>query len=217
MRAINYDYLIGNKINRLKVISYFHKNRRTYAECECECGNKSTPTMQSLLNGHSKSCGCLNRENLNKSRTTHNKSNTKIYKVYHSMIDRCSNHNMPNFSHYGGRGIKVCEEWKNNFEQFYEWAINNGYREGLSIDRIDVNGNYEPSNCRWVTTYVQNLNKRNSSFITYKGVRKTITEWGKDAVCGVQSFRGRIGAGWDMERALTEPKRVTLEERDQDG
>lgn len=204
MRAYNYDYLIGTKINKLTVLKYIHENHRTYAICKCECGNECKPTMQALLSGHSKSCGCISRERIANQNYKHGMSNQRLYKTYHSMVDRCNNPNLKNYKDYGGRGIKVCDDWK-TFESFKDWALANGYSNVLTLDRIDVNGNYEPSNCRWANNRVQNLNKRNTVRLTFNGITKTLVEWGELSVCGVQAFRGRIQSGWDIARALAEP------------
>lgn len=93
------------------------------------------------------------------------------------MKQRCCGYNAKSYKHYGGRGITVCEEWRNSFEAFYEWAMANGYSDSLTLDRIDVNGNYEPSNCRWATMKEQNNNKRNNRNITYKGETHTLAQW----------------------------------------
>ena len=179
-----------------------------YAECKCECGNISHPTMSALLSGHSKSCGCLQREINTKRCTKHGMNKSRIYKIYHGMLNRCYLNTMPDYESYGGRGITVCDEWRGEkgFERFNEWAQANGYTDYLTLDRIDVNGNYEPSNCRWASTREQNLNKRNTRYLTYKGETKTLVEWGEQSVCGVQAFRGRIQEGWSVGRALVVPK-----------
>lgn len=200
----DYDYLIGQKRNYLTLVDYYREHKRTYAVCKCDCGNMSTPTMQSFLNGHSKSCGCYFKKVQRERFLTHNMHKTRIYRIFHSMHDRCENPNINTFKHYGARGIKVCDEWS-TFEGFRDWAFSNGYTDELSIDRIDVNGDYTPENCRWTTTRVQSLNKTNTRYLTHNGITKTLVEWGEQSVCGVQAFRGRIGAGWDMDRALTEP------------
>lgn len=134
---------------------------------------------------------------------SHGKTGTKIYYTYNNMINRCYRETTPNYYNYGGRGITVCEEWKNDFEVFYEWAINNGYSEKLTLDRIDVNGNYEPSNCRWVTMECQENNRSNNHLITYNGETKTIAEWSKERNIKYATLERRINAyKWDIQRAL---------------
>lgn len=110
----------------------------------------------------------------------HGKSNTRLYNIWTHMKARCYNKNDQHYENYGSRGIVVCDEWKHNFMNFYNWAMNNGYRENLSIDRIDVDGNYEPDNCRWVDVKIQNCNKRTSIYLTYDGKTQTIGTWANE-------------------------------------
>lgn len=104
-------------------------------------------------------------------------SRTRLYQIYHKMIGRCTKKYCKNYNNYGMRGIKVCKEWKESYFAFYKWAMNNGYNDNLTIDRIDSNGNYEPNNCRWVTYKVQNNNRRSNVYFTYNGERRTMKEW----------------------------------------
>lgn len=128
--------------------------------CRCDCGNIKVINGKLLRNKHTVSCGCHRANILATSGFKHGLKNTKLYDVWEGMKQRCSNPKHTGYKYYGARGIKVCKEWKDNFKIFYEWATNNGYKQGLSIDRIDVNGDYTPSNCRWVTMAEQNKNKR---------------------------------------------------------
>ena len=144
--------LTGQRFGRLLVIkeSGYSFNGRVTWLCKCDCGNyTSTPNTKSLRRGTCNSCGCHALENLN--RLTHGKSKEKLYYVRNGMKQRCYNPNSTSYNAYGGRGIKVCDEWRDDFMAFYNWAIANGYEEGLSIDRIDNGGDYEPSNCQWIT------------------------------------------------------------------
>ena len=167
---------IGKKYGKLTVLDYaYNKNGRTYWKCKCDCGNDCVVILKSLHNGNTISCGCAKMEALYKRCITHGMTHTSIYHVYHEIISRCYRRSSERYNDYGGRGIKVAKEWtgKNGFNNFYEWAINNGYKEHklpsgrneLTIDRIDNNGNYEPSNCRWVTNSVQARNKRHKEEI----------------------------------------------------
>ena len=108
---------------------------------------------------------------------THRKSGTRLYRTWTDMRNRCNNRKNVHYSRYGGRGIKVCDEWQRSFESFHAWAIANGYSDDLTIDRIDVNGNYEPSNCRWITMSQQQYNKSNKRLVTVNGETKTISQW----------------------------------------
>lgn len=156
--------MVGIRFGRLTVISYGGKIGTNAAWiCKCDCGNITKPIYGSSLRcGRTKSCGCIHREGLIHRNTTHGKYSSKLYGVWNCMKQRCNNPKNNRFHDYGGRGITVCNEWKDDFQAFHDWAMSNGYAEGLSIDRIDVNGNYEPSNCRWVTMLEQRHNRRDS-------------------------------------------------------
>lgn len=148
------------------------KVKERYGLYKCHCGVEFRQMSKSIINGDTKSCGCLR----------HKLSSHPLWGVRKNMITRCYNKNYRKFEHYGGRGIIVCDEWKNNFVSFYEWAINNGYEFGLSIDRINVDGNYEPSNCRFTTQTIQTRNTqriRPSNTSGYRGVtfRKSSNKW----------------------------------------
>lgn len=150
----------GLKFGRLRALDkYFRKNKHTYWLCKCECGNEKYIRKNELVRGKIRSCGC--------NHYTHITENRKLIKVLVGMKQRCYNPNVPYYKNYGGRGIKICEEWLNDSKKFYEWAENNGYKEGLTIDRINVDGDYEPTNCRWATYKEQNNNKR-KDLIKYK-------------------------------------------------
>ena len=139
----------------------------------------------------------------------HSKCNTKLYFVYHKIKDRCYNPNERGYKNYGGRGIVMCQEWLNDFMSFYNWAIESGYSEEskrgeYTIDRIDNDGNYEPSNCRWITIREQQKNKRNNRYITFNGETKTLTDWSLSLGFSDDTVRRRLKDGWSVERALTE-------------
>lgn len=152
----------GMKCGRLTVLTYaYSKDRRAYWECVCECGNKCIAYGKHLRRGTTKSCGCLQRERASEANSTHGKSGTRLHRTWQGMRRRTRNKSQWNYKYYGGRGIKVCAEWE-RFEDFYDWAIANGYKEGLSIERVDVDGNYEPANCTWIPVNEQQRNKRNN-------------------------------------------------------
>ncbi len=148
------------------------KHGKSRWKCKCRCGNIKAVRGSDLVSGKTTSCGC------NKAR--HNLTNHKLYKTWYDMKNRCMNSKLRAYKNYGGRGIKVCEEWRCNFRSFYFWAVNFGYRPELTLDRIDVNGDYSPENCKWSTYLEQNQNKRNVIQIEHKGSVKTVAAFARD-------------------------------------
>lgn len=134
----------------------------------------------------------------------HNLCKNKVYYIFYSMKQRCYNPNNKSYKNYGNRGIKICDEWLSNFINFYNWAMDNGYKEGLSIDRIDNNKSYSPENCRWTNRKIQNLNKRNNKYLTFNNKTMTISEWEKELNLKSDRIGYRLRYGWSIERALTE-------------
>lgn len=168
VKSSKLDSMIGNKYERLLVKSRSEIND-SYVIVDCDCGKLNHHTCgYSILQGRTKSCGCLTMENLlirNKENSTHNQSKNKLYHIHKSMKRRCTVISDKRYVNYGGRGIKVCDEWlgDNGLFTFINWSEQNGYEEGLSIDRINNDGNYEPSNCRWITVS-ENTAKRNTEY-----------------------------------------------------
>lgn len=205
-RSIN---MIGNRFDRLLVIEKADPFRSKTGKvvcagwkCRCDCGNVVIVRANSLRMGKTKSCGCLNKEKP-PNNIKHNMSNTRIYKIYKSMKKRCYNITCDKYKDYGGRGITVCEEWLHNFQSFYEWAMSNGYADDLTIDRKDVNGNYEPSNCRWIPKKEQAHNKRNTIYDeNHISIAKQAREIG---IVEPSIARSRYKAGWSSYESVHTP------------
>lgn len=193
-----YENLLKQDHGNIKIIKLLRteQGKGKIWLCQCKCGNEFEATTSMLSFRDIKECpSCGKERNKNQSiaqLTTHGKSKTKLYAIYHSMISRCNYVGDTNYSAYGGRGIKICDEWKINFLSFYEWALNNGYKETLSIERLDCNGDYEPSNCTWIPLSQQALNRRSTRHIKVNGETKTLSQWAK--VVGV-SHTAIINAG----------------------
>lgn len=175
-------------------------------KCRCRCGTERILRRSSLTSGNSKSCGCLARDVSREKETTHGASGTRLYRIWAGIIQRCCNsRERYEWEKYGGRGISICDEWRNSFETFRRWALDNGYSENLSIDRIDVNKGYCPENCRWATVYEQNNNKRTSRKITFCGETGTIREFSDRYGLDYSCLYARLKSGWTIEKALLTP------------
>ena len=171
--------MIGEKFGRLTVIGEgIKKQGHRYVECLCECGNILYVRDYKLKSGHTKSCGCLKRNQ--KTSLIHGLSKERIHKEWRGMLHRCKNPSASHYENYGGRGIDVCEEWKYDFMAFYEWSMKNGYSDDLTLDRKDNDNGYSPDNCRWVT-HIENCHnrgKRKDCKSSHSGVRKTVFQSG---------------------------------------
>jgi hypothetical protein len=200
--------ITGQKFNRLTAIKRIEGTKWLF---KCDCGIEKILTKWDVMSGNTKSCGCLNAELIKirckENMTKHGMYQTKEYRAWHSMKDRCLCPTNKFYDYYGGRGIKICDSWLNSFENFFK---DMGYAptQQHSIDRIDNNGNYEPNNCRWATKREQVINRRNSFMITYKGETKAIAEWSDIYGICINVIRKRIKLfGWDVEKAFTTPVR----------
>jgi len=208
MKCIN---LIGERFGRLVVQTSVGKNPngRYLWLCLCDCGNFWTVLGHNLRTGHTQSCGCLNNELVLKRITTHGHRKhgltTFVYRCWAHMMQRCYNPNNSQYNNYGGRGIKVCERWLHSFENFYEDMGN--CPTGMTLDRKDNDGDYEPENCRWATWEEQENNRRNNHWVEYRGERKTIAQWERYLGVNKGTIRSRLHRGCSIERSL-----ATLEE-----
>lgn len=171
--------------------------------CKCDCGNYTKSHTTSLTSGRAKSCGCLGREKATKSITTHGGRYTQLYSVWCGMKKRCYNKSYEYYNRYGGRGIKVCDEWRDDFATFREWALNNGYRDGMEIDRIDNDSNYIPGNCRWATRSEQIKNRSNSITITHDGQTLSLIDWCDIYGVGYKLAHARYKKGWDFQKIFS--------------
>jgi len=177
-----------------------------YWKCVCECGNTGIIFGSSLTTGSSRSCGCFKIERTKETNTKHGLSKSVEFATWSRMKARCSNENIDKYKSYGGRGIRVCDRWM-EFENFYK---DMGKRpEGKTLDRIDVNGDYCPENCRWSTWYEQDYNKRDTVRLTYNGMTKTLPEWSEITGINTKNLMNRIVRKWTVERTLTQKPRRT--------
>lgn len=202
---MNFKDLTGKKFGKLTVIKRVKNSKNNHARwlCECECENKVAVLSASLRDGNTRSCGCLQREKAREAKTKHGLANSRLYIIWFNIKQRCNNSKNPNYKHYGGRGIKICKEWQENFMSFYNWAMDNGYKEDLTIDRIDVNGNYEPNNCRWATSDIQANNMRTNRILTYKEETHNMKQWAKILNINYTTLHSRFRKGWTIEKAFT--------------
>lgn len=198
--------LTGKRFGKLTVVSRekgsIHGSPRWL--CVCDCGNTCIVNGRDLRAEHTRSCGCLRRETAH-SIASHRMSDTRLYRIWCDMKNRCYNENVNNYHSYGGRGIKVCNEWLDP-SSFFSWAKDSGYTDELTLDRIDVNGDYEPNNCKWITLTEQQWNKTTSFFIEIDGETKCLREWCNEFGSEYKTVHHRIKyLGWEPKRALTTP------------
>ena len=178
--------VVGQQFGRLLVIRFSEmKNNGAWWVCLCSCGKEKVIDGGALRSSHTKSCGCMPKK-----KPTHGLSKTRIYAVWSSMIGRCNNPSDNSYVNYGKRGIKICERWINSFENFYE-DMGNRPTNLHSLDRIDVNGNYEPSNCRWATRSIQNNNKRSNVLLSKDGIIMNMKQWSVHLGISYDKLRSR--------------------------
>lgn len=202
--------LTGQKFGKLTVVRRVEDKiqpsgqRKTAWLCRCECGGETIVTSTNLKNTSTQSCGCLQKQIQanNKSRTTHGMSYTRLYRIWNGMRQRCDNPKAVSYKYYGGEGKAVCEEW-NTFATFRDWALRNGYQDGLTIDRIDGMKGYTPDNCRWVNRKTQQNNRRNNHSIIYNGEKLTVAQLATKYNMNYSTVCTRLWRGWDIEKAIS--------------
>ena len=206
MGSYKWKQFIGKKFNRLTILErdYNHKSKRTYVYCRCDCGNEKSILLQNVVNESVKSCGCYIKEIQKNRKTTHTYSRTRLYRIFQCMKQRCYNPKDDRYKNYGGRGIKICDEWLNDFTTFYDWAINNKYSEDLTIERIDVDGNYCPENCTWIPNSEQGNNRTNNHWVEYNGERFTAQQVSRKYNIQIDTLLYRL-KHWDIEKAIKQP------------
>ena len=201
------NQILNKKYGKLTVIGFEKISNQWKVVCLCDCGNKKICFPYQLKNNSIKSCGCQKIQNIKIARSKLRKNEdcrTKhdLYGTWRQMINRCENPSTNHYDRYGGRGIKVCEEW-HDFWNFVSWSESVGGRPvGYTLDRIDNNGNYFPSNCRWASRSVQSLNTSSNRYIELNGCRKTIHEWSVCTGLHEQTITNRLNRGWTVEKVL---------------
>lgn len=207
-----YKDLTGQKFGRLVVEKYLYTNNRRKAvwKCKCDCGKYVEIPSERLLQKFTKSCGCLHSESskqnvkkaTEKKLKYHTEAEKIIYHTFSQMKRRCYKSKCKAYKNYGARGIKIYDKWLKEPKLFYEWSIDNGWEKGLSIDRINVNRDYKPNNCRWVSNLVQQNNKRNNRYLEYKGQIHTTAEWSRILNIPKGTIADRLKKGWETEKIL---------------
>ncbi len=196
---------LGEKFGKLTIIKEVQKRAgKRYFLCLCDCGNKREERLVALRAGKIKSCGCARNERNRISNLSHGLSGTSLYGSWHGMKQRCLNPNSKNYKYYGGRGITVCQEWI-EFETFCQWAISHGYKNGLTIERIDPNGNYEPRNCSWIPKSEQSNNTCRSKRINFQSKTQTLRDWANELNMDYKMLQRRLAHGWSVEKTFTTP------------
>lgn len=185
--------ITGTTFGRLFVIEQTsNMGEKTMYLCKCSCGNTTIVNRGNLVSGATTSCECYRKEKTSKLNRIHGEHGTRLYRCWRNMIDRCTNKNNKEYKNYGGRDIFVCEQWLLSFESFYQWATSNGYSEELTIERIDVNGNYCPENCTWIELNKQAKNRTNNHRITFDGETMILSDWARKLGVSPSTIKYRL-------------------------
>jgi len=199
--------LTGQRFGKLTAINIDSKDKFKHLRwlCKCDCGNETVVLSDNLLRNHTTSCGCEKWKINSKVHKTHGKSRSREYVAWLNMIRRCENRDNKSYADYGGRGIKVCDEWR-TFEGF--WCdMGTTYKNNLTLDRIDVNGDYRKENCRWITISEQQSNKRNNHVVVYNGKSMTLSKACTLRGIDIRTVFSRLKLGWSFEKAINTPLR----------
>ena len=183
---------IGDKHGRLTAIKQFECRKW---EFQCECGNTKIVSKYDVKRGHTASCGCLAKEGLIERRRTHGESDSRLNHTWYNMKKRCYNHNNPKYKNYGARGIKVCDEWKDDYVAFSKWAHDNGYTDEMTIERIDVDGDYTPENCEWIPMIEQAKNRTSNKWVHIDGRKLSPADIEKRYGIPIKTIYARIASG----------------------
>lgn len=196
------DYT-NKRFGRLLVLGIHHHSTtgHTYVTCKCDCGKIKIVRASCLVQGVTRSCGCLEKESKIKNSTKHGLYGTRIYRIWMGMKRRCYDTKVEQYKNYGGRGISYCQEWE-KFIPFYNWAMANGYNDNLTIDRIDVNGDYEPNNCRWIKEKEQHRNTRSNKILKYKGKSYCAKKWAEILGLNYNTLLTHLRKGMTIKDAL---------------
>lgn len=203
MRKVRMD-IAGQRFGRLIVDSYAFTNKhgKSMWNCQCDCGKAVVVAGAHLKSGHTASCGCYGAEASGIRTRTHGMRQTRLYRIWLGMKSRCTIPSVKCYKHYGGRGITICDSWMNDYQAFHDWAMASGYRDGLTIDRIDVDGNYCPENCKWATWKEQHRNTRKTVYIEMNGKRMPIADWADETGINLRTLYTRYYAGKTPEQIL---------------
>lgn len=199
---------VGDIFNYYTILSLYKstgvssKDKKIRCTCQCKCGKiKEKILLRSLLSNNTKSCGCYNSMLTKQRNEKHGKSKNRLYKTWLEMRRRCNNPNRKESKNYYSKGISICNEW-NDFLLFEDWALNNGYKENLTIERIDYNGNYTPENCTWIKKEEQSKNRSSNHYITFNGKTQTLSDWSRELGIKRTTLTARLRRGWPIEKAL---------------
>ena len=199
-QPLNTNDYIGKRYNKLVILEYVGKRERCsghFFKCKCDCGKEVVVRLMQMQCGKTKACGCMTGKYVRK-RAGLTNIHKRLYTIWKSMRHRCCNPKCKSYVRYGGRGIYICKEWKDDFKAFCDWSLINGYSDTLTLDREDNDMGYDPINCRWVTHKKQQNNKSNNVFIIYKGIRRTAQEWSDNTGILAHTIISRYKKGWEF-------------------